>query len=344
MVLKYVGGALPVIALVVISSMWLGVHKIDEGHIGLYWFGGALLNTYSEPGWHVMIPYLTRMGQVQITLQTDTVVDIPCGTSGGVMIYFDKIEVVNQLNKTVAWKTVKLYGVNYDKTWIFDKIHHEINQFCSARTLQEVYIEKFATLDESLATELQKDCDVWETGITIISIRVTKPRIPTAVRANYEEIEQQKTNLMVADQKLSVAVREEETKKMQAVIQAEKEAEVSLINSRQDAEVANINAIKLANVSKIRVEMEIKEKEAEKRKKEIEVEMSLEREKSKALARAYSIVQEAEATELMLSEEYLRAVLYRSLAKNVTIYFGDKLPKIFLGAGGSFAAGSSFLN
>jgi len=119
---------------------------------------------------------------------------------------------------------------------------------------------------------------------------------------------------------------------------------VSLINSRQDAEVANINAIKLANVSKIRVEMEIKEKEAEKRKKEIEVEMSLEREKSKALARAYSIVQEAEATELMLSEEYLRAVLYRSLAKNVTIYFGDKLPKIFLGAGGSFAAGSSFLN
>ena len=33
--------------------------------------------------------------------------------------------------------------MHYDKTWIYDKIHHEINQFCSAHTLQEVYIDKF---------------------------------------------------------------------------------------------------------------------------------------------------------------------------------------------------------
>lgn len=34
----------------------------------------------------------------QITLQTDEVKNVPCGTSGGVMIYFDRIEVVNILN------------------------------------------------------------------------------------------------------------------------------------------------------------------------------------------------------------------------------------------------------
>lgn len=34
----------------------------------------------------------------KITLQTDEVKNVPCGTSGGVMIYFDRIEVVNILN------------------------------------------------------------------------------------------------------------------------------------------------------------------------------------------------------------------------------------------------------
>lgn len=31
-------------------------------------------------------------------MQTDEVLNIPCGTSGGVVIYFDKIEVVNILS------------------------------------------------------------------------------------------------------------------------------------------------------------------------------------------------------------------------------------------------------
>ena len=76
--------------------------------------------------------------------------NIPCGTASGVLIYFDKIEVVNRLKKELAWQTVKEYTIEYDKTWIFDKIHHEINQFCSKHTLQEVFIDKFDTLDENL--------------------------------------------------------------------------------------------------------------------------------------------------------------------------------------------------
>jgi hypothetical protein len=50
--------------------------------------------------------------------------------------------VVNRLKPDSVAATVKAYGINYDKFWIFDKIHHEINQFCSKHSLQEVYIEK----------------------------------------------------------------------------------------------------------------------------------------------------------------------------------------------------------
>lgn len=38
---------------------------------------------------------------------------------------------------------VKNYTADYDKALIFNKIHHELNQFCSVHTLQEVYIELF---------------------------------------------------------------------------------------------------------------------------------------------------------------------------------------------------------
>ena len=42
--------------------------------------------------------YLTISLPSQTTLQTDEVKNVPCGTSGGVMIYFDRVEVVNILD------------------------------------------------------------------------------------------------------------------------------------------------------------------------------------------------------------------------------------------------------
>jgi hypothetical protein len=45
-----------------------------------------------------------------------------CGTAGGVLITFGQIEVVNRLRKDLALETVRNYTVEYDKTWIFDKI------------------------------------------------------------------------------------------------------------------------------------------------------------------------------------------------------------------------------
>jgi len=53
------------------------------------------------------------------------------------------MQVVNRLRKDYVHETLLNYGVHYDKTWIYDKIHHEINQFCSAHSLQQVYIDMF---------------------------------------------------------------------------------------------------------------------------------------------------------------------------------------------------------
>lgn len=42
-----------------------------------------------------------------------------------------------------AYEIVKNYSAEYDKTLIYNKVHHELNQFCSSHTLQEVYIDLF---------------------------------------------------------------------------------------------------------------------------------------------------------------------------------------------------------
>ena len=85
-----------------------------------------MLQSMSGPGFHMMIPFLTMVRNIQTTLQTDEVKNVPCGTSGGVMIYFDRIEVVNVLQHNAVYDTVKNYTADYDKALIFNKVNYII--------------------------------------------------------------------------------------------------------------------------------------------------------------------------------------------------------------------------
>jgi regulator of protease activity HflC (stomatin/prohibitin superfamily) len=93
-------GAIVLVVLVAVAAVMVNfsLHKIEEGNVGVYYRGGALLNGVYGPGYHLMVPFITTYFSVQITLQTDEVKNVPCGTSGGVMIYFDRVEVVNILD------------------------------------------------------------------------------------------------------------------------------------------------------------------------------------------------------------------------------------------------------
>ena len=94
-----------------------------------------------------------------------------------------------------------------------DKIHHEINQMCSRSTLEEMYITKFDTLDETLRDALQSDIDRHAPGISILAIRVTKPRIPASIARHFEEIESEKTKLKVAEQTQRLVEKVAETER-----------------------------------------------------------------------------------------------------------------------------------
>jgi len=284
-----------------------GLHRIPEGHVGVYWRGGALLDRVTPPGFHMMTPLITSYAPVQVTVQTDKVKDIPCGTSSGTVIHFDKIEVVNQLTASAVHAVVKNYTTDYDKTWIFDKIHHEINQFCSQHTLQEVYIDKFDTLDETLKEILQRDIDQWAPGLNIISIRVTKPRVPPGIQKNYEQIESEKTRLKVAEQTQRLVEKEAETERKRAVIEAEK--------------VAMVRAIGL--------NLTLAEKMNEQQIADVQNRMETARVRAEADAEFYRAQNEAEANRLRLTPEVIALETARALANNTKVYFGERIPSMF---------------
>jgi len=305
----FIFGAAIAVAILIQSSL----HRIEEGHTGVYYRGGALLNSMSAPGFHLMIPLITSYKSVQTTLQTDEVKNVPCGTSGGVMIYFDRIEVVNLLEPTHVHDIVKLYSAEYDKPLIFDKVHHELNQFCSAHNLQEVYIDLFDQIDENLKKAIQADLQEMAPGLKVHSVRVTKPKIPESIRKNYELMEAEKTKLMISTQRQKVVEKEAETERKKAVIEAEKEA----------------------SVGKIQYERKILEKESLQKMAKIEDEMHLAKEKSKTDAEFYRIKREAEANALLLSKEYLDLKKFEALSSNRKVYFGPDIPSVYMGNDGA---------
>eukprot|EP01119_Soliformovum_irregulare_P010738 TRINITY_DN2649_c0_g1_i2.p1 TRINITY_DN2649_c0_g1~~TRINITY_DN2649_c0_g1_i2.p1 ORF type:complete len:250 (+),score=87.55 TRINITY_DN2649_c0_g1_i2:355-1104(+) len=234
--------------------------------------------------------------------------NIPCGTSGGVLIDIERVEVVNRLREEYVYQTIKNYTVDYDRIWIFDKIHHEINQFCSKHSLQDVYIDLFHTVDERLQQALQEACDLWAPGIEIIAIRITKPRIPAAILKNYEQMEAEKTRLLATAQAQKVVEKEEETRQKQATIAAETEAKVSRIQN--DRKVSEVEAMKTI--------------------RKLEDDALLYHEKILTDAQFYKVQKAAEANQLLLTPEYLQLELVKSVANTTKVYFGPSMSSLFL--------------
>uniref|UniRef100_A0A669D7P1 ER lipid raft associated 2 n=1 Tax=Oreochromis niloticus TaxID=8128 RepID=A0A669D7P1_ORENI len=307
------GAVFSIIAALGGAALLASVHKIDEGHTGVYYRGGALLTTTSGPGFHLMLPFITTYKSVQTTLQTDEVKNVPCGTSGGVMIYFDRIEVVNYLIPSAVYDIVRNFTADYDKALIFNKVHHELNQFCSVHSLQEVYIGLFDQIDENLKLTLQEDLTSMAPGLIIQAVRVTKPNIPESIRRNYELMESEKTKLLISQQTQKVVEKEAETERIKAVIEAEK----------------------VAQVAEIKFGQKVMEKETEKKISAIEGLYPAVKEEERSWCFAFS---EEKLFILKLTPEYLQLMKYKAIAANSKIYFGNDIPQMFVDSG---SAGSS---
>ncbi len=134
---------------------------------------------------------------------------------------------------------------------------------------------------------------------------MTKPKIPENIRRNYEEMETEKTKLLISTERQKVLEREAETSKKQAIIKAQTEAEIS----------------------KIVKEKEILEQESKMKIADIQNQMNFNAAKSQADSEFYKQTKEIDANEKRLTEKYLKYVWLQALSNNTKIYFGDSIPK-----------------
>lgn len=171
----------------------------------------------------------------------------------------------------------------------------------------QMYISKFNSLDEALQEALQRDIDQYAPGITIIAIRVTKPTIPMAIRANYEAIESERTKLAVAAETQRLVEKQAETERKRELIEAEKKKAVEAVS----------------------LERALKQKETDQMVEKINNEIIVTRAKAEADAELYRATKEAEANRIRLTPELLQLEAVRALANNTKVFWGERLPSLY---------------
>jgi hypothetical protein len=148
-------------------------------------------------------------------------------------------------------------------------------------------------------------------GLRVLSVRVTKPKIPETIRKNYELMESEKTKLLISTQRQKVVEKEAETERKKAIIEAEKDAQVA----------------------KIQYERQILEKESIQKMAQIDDEIHLAKEKSRTDADFYRVAKEAEANRLLLTSEFLELKKFEAMTANQKVYFGPSIPNTFVNSG-----------
>lgn len=138
-------------------------------------------------------------------------------------------------------------------------------------------------------------------------VTLAQPKIPSAIARNYEQMEAEKTKLMITTEAQRVAEKEAETDRKRATIEAEKHAAVSAIRSA----------------------MQIAEMESARKMAAIEDDTYLHHEKALVDADTYRKTKLAESNQLMLSDAYLKLEMIRAVANNTKIYMGPSIHSLF---------------
>jgi hypothetical protein len=254
-----------------------------------------------EPGIHFYNPISATILLVETRPQTDIVTGISCGTSDGVPIKIDKVEIGNQLAVESVLDTIAKYGPDYDKYLVHNFVLHKITERCSQTSAHKFVIEEFNLIDDNLRNDIQSENDALNTGVSIRFVRLTKPKFPPEMDKHYMDLANEKTYKKVLEQKKETERIQKETE----MLIAQKDAEIKLQG------VENANKVMMS---------QIKAKQDEQRvNNEIIIEA--------AKANAEKIIMEAKALQSMYQiPGYTDVEQAKAISQNQKIYYGEKLP------------------
>jgi hypothetical protein len=92
-----IGGLIAIFIL--IACLISAIHRVHEGHVGLYFRNGALLDEVSDPGVHWAQPFVTTVEYLLIRPETEVLDPMVCTTRDGVRNVFRDVQVISSIKK-----------------------------------------------------------------------------------------------------------------------------------------------------------------------------------------------------------------------------------------------------
>jgi len=277
-----------VILIVVIVCLVDSYHTIQQGNVGIYFLKGRLDDTYSTPGVHWAMPFVTEIKEITIRPQTDTLPTIKAVTRDGIENSFEKIQVLSNVEIGSLIPLVKKFGLGFREVLIFDRIAEELRIFCANHTIDEVYNSMFLDMvghiKDNVEDSISRLGEKGIIGVKILNLVIPKPDIPPDIAANYKAVKVQWTEQLVATQQQKTEKIKKETESIKAILDAERERDVLEID----------------------IEKQLLEKEGEQKRNAIQNQIIKDREQNLANITAYAKEKAAEANKLLFTDEYVK--------------------------------------
>jgi len=289
-----------------ITLLATSLHRIDEGHVGVYFKYGALQREVGHPGLNTMTPLVASYVQITIRPTSHFLDSFSAVTKDAIPILFNQVEVISSVpQENVQW-LVKKFGVDFRTVLVFDRLREEVRRYCFGHEIDDVYNEKFTEMSELVIEETLKNIERLAEGkVQILNLIIPKPEIPEDIAHNYQRVKVQWTEKLVAEKEREKEEVRKGTEEMRAVADANREKAVKIIE----------------------LEKQILQKEAEKNMSLIVNEQYRLAEENKANVLKYMREKEAEGNQLIFTDAYLKIKMAEVFSNNTKLYFsGDQSP------------------
>jgi len=302
-VCKLVSASMTVCIVTVIACLANSYHKINEGHVGVYFKYGALQDRVNDPGVHFLLPFVEDYREVKIRPETFSVDPVVAITKDGIENTFEEMTTITMVGKENVISMVRTFGMKFKHTLVYDRIKEELRIFCANHTIDEVYNTIFLHIVDNVKDKVMSSIKrLGQEGVEILNLDIPKPKIPKDIGQKYKQVKIQFNEQLVATQQQNTERIKKETEQIKAKADAERLKAVLEITNQKNI----IDAEGKKNVSLINNDI----------KKATE--------NNEADIAKYKLEKEAEGNNALFTDRYIKLNLAKSLSNNTKFYFSGQ--------------------
>ena len=254
--------------------------------------------------------------------KTEILNDLSTVTRDGIAISFIGIQVISSVKIEKLIPLIKLYGMEFKRVLIYDRIAEDLRIFCANHTIDEVYNSMFLDIVENVKIDVEDSIRrLGQDGVKILNLVVPKPDIPDDIAENYKKVKVQWTEQLVAQQ-------EQKTAKIKVYLgknHTNENTEFCLLFQKETENLkAKLDAQREKDVTEIELERRILEKEGEKKRNEIDNQIIKAREENLAEVEFIKKQKAAEGNKILFTPEYLKIEMAKSMSNNTKFFFSGE--------------------